>query len=169
MADVKGAGIFTLRRMFNELGKELELPFLQSLTPDERIETELAIYLKAVAIMSPQDENAGLRAIGRRMGTDAVNSFYRVIIKFTNVPFIISKAGQLWHAHHKQGIATAEQIPGENRILFHVQDYPTLPERIRELLCGYMEALALLTSIQHAKVYKVDRDPKTWEWVVLWR
>lgn len=181
MAEVKAAGLIIVKKLFSEHGREMENKFLKSLEADELrhyklavptywlpLETAGRIYLKAVAVLYPQDRKYGLRTIGRRLALDNLQGVYRVLIKFTNVPFLVSRADQLWHTYHKQGHAYAEAVAGQKMVKFCVDGYPELPEHIRELLGGYIEGLAALTAIKVVQVERNDLNPNHWEWFITW-
>lgn len=182
MPEVKAAGLIIVRKLFAEAGPKAERRFLDSLESTDMayyrlavatqwIPVELAarVYRRAAEQLSPGDPAAGLQRIGRRMAEDNLRGVYRVVVKFLTVPYVVGRAGVLWRTYHNRGRARAEQRPQERTVDFFVEEYPDLPEPIRELLIGYLAALAAMTSAGQPRVTRLDDDPGCWRWTIRWQ
>jgi len=50
-----------------------------------------------------------------------------------------------------------------------VSDYPDLPERFRECMCGYIVGTMELVGVQEIRVHKLGDALSQWHWRISWK
>jgi hypothetical protein len=182
MPDVKAASLIVIKQLLAEAGPGLEERFLALLTEEELfdyrravptlwvpIEKAVSIFRKAMSILSPEDVDKGLRSLGHKTALDNLSGIYKALMKVATVPFAVSRSSRMWQTYNNKGRAWAEETPGEKKVTFFVADYPELPEGMRELLCGFIEAVGQMTLAHDIVVKKQDNDPQCWRWIIRWK
>lgn len=181
MPNCKGTGISFLRSLFKQGEPGVEKRFLDALTRDEAdlyqntipvamvpLETAAKMYALAAPLLFPKDPEP-LKHFGELAARSNLQSFHRVILRFTNIPFIAAQAAKLWSLHNDRGEAQAEAPEGEQRVVFTVRNFPELPATYREMLCGYVASLAKLSGAPGVHVKHSAANPQAWEWLITWK
>jgi len=175
-AQMKASGIVNTRKLLRELGTAAETAVLEQLAPDDAkiyretmpinwvpVESVTRILVAAAPVVCAEHPQP-IHELGRRLANIELTGLYKVLIRMTTVDFMISQAAKIWGTYHQQGEALALKS-SEHEAVFTVKNYPELPERYREMLCGYLQGMVELTG---AKLIRVKRDdqPAEWRWIV---
>ncbi len=181
MAKTKGNLIIFLKKRLREIGKEAEDKFIQKLDPDvlDVYRSTLMFYwvpvekmakiIEAVApVLYPSDPKAIMK-LGREFGQNNLTTVYRVFLRFTTVPFLIEKAAKFWKLYNDKGNVKVVRREGENTALLLVEDYPDLPESMRELSGGFILSSLEITNAKNIQIARDDRDPVSWKWKITWK
>jgi len=180
MNNYKGTGAVFVRKLIASRGPEFEQRFLARLNPAEvaiyhqtfefdwiPIEVITRFFEVAAPLLYPGQMD-GLRMIGQQMARDNLRDIYRILLRVATVPFIIGQSARLWQTYHRKGRAVLERSE-PNLMRFVVRDYPDLPERFRECLCGYIMGLMELVAARDIRVLKYSDAPEAWSWKIAWR
>lgn len=179
MGGYKGTGAVFMRQYVRSFGAVSEQAFLAKLTPEETrvYHTALAIswvpievitkfFLTAAEVLIPQDPN-GLKTIGIALAKDNVGGIYRILFRMATPAFLMEHAAKFWSTYHAEGQAHASVDVEHKRADYLVEGYPSLPERFRECMSGYIQGMMEMMGYQKVVVTKGD-DPQTWKWIILW-
>jgi hypothetical protein len=176
---IRASGIIYIRTRMKELGPLSENKFLEQLSQEDAevyrtvlqitfvpLEIVIRIYDAAVAVLYPDQENA-LRRLGYEISLDNFKGIYRSLVGLATVSFLVRRGAMIWRRYHSLGNASARKIKNENKVIFEVTDYPELPEKTREVLCGYLEGMAVLARANFAAVRR-GGNPTCWRWTIEW-
>lgn len=178
MARYKAAALLLLKKMIKKRGHAHELVFLRMLDPEAASAYQNAEHLKwvevalaaeiifaAAQVLYPKDPQA-LRKLGREEARDNLRGLSRSRAGLVNVAMVLYRLAGLWHHYHDQGKAIVERISGQPEALI-VENYPELPEILREVFAGFLLETLELTGQNQFQVRRVEGNPKAWKWVVL--
>ena len=176
----KGTGVVFMRSFVRAMNSALEPRLLAKLPPEDAerylktlefdwipIGSITRIFEAASPLLYPGNHE-GLRLIGREMARDHLRGIYRIMLRVTTVPFVVAQTARLWSTYHRRGRAhMTRQEP--HLIHFVVADYPELPERFRECLCGYIQGVMELVGAREIRVAKSNDNANAWLWRVSWK
>jgi len=128
------------------------------------IEHACEVFEKAAPLLFPHTP-IPLRELGRSLAQDNLGGVYRHIIRWLSVPFLLKQTAVLWRVYHNAGHATVTFSERSAELTLH--DYPDLPERFRECMCGWISGAIEVCGGTNARVLKVDGPPHLWR--VTWR
>lgn len=178
--DYKGIGVVFVRSRLREAGDTVERTVVAQLTANERdvyasamatewvaIEVASRLFELAAPVLHPGKPMA-LRLIGRDLARDNMNGVYRALLRVMSVEFVLSQSARLWGTYHRHGLARLDRV-GPREVDFVVREYPRLPERFRECMCGWVGGTLELVGAKHAVVTKTDDDPNEWHWRIRWQ
>ena len=117
-------------------------------------------------VLFPQ-ASAPLFEMGKRLAIDNLNGIYKFILGFFSVEKAMEKSAKLWGTYHKVGAARCERL-GDQRVLFVVEDYPNLPEAIRQMNGGYIAGIMSLVGARNIGVKHDASSPRSWRWNITW-
>lgn len=176
----KGTGAVFMRSFIRATNPAIEERVLAKLSPEDAdrylktlefdwipIGSITRIFEAAAPLLFP-GHHEGLRLIGRAMAYDHLRGIYRIILRVTTVPFVISQTARLWSTYHRRGSARLERNEPQ-LVHFVVSDYPDLPERFRECLCGYIHGVMELCGARDIRIAKSNDNPSAWLWRVSWK
>jgi hypothetical protein len=165
------------RKLLRDAG--LEQDFLNRLSPEDRsaYATTFVVswidpdfggrLLEAMAPVLYPKNAIPLFEFGQRMAIDNLNGLYKFILRFFTIEQAVGSTAKLWSTYHKQGIARTERV-NETRALLIVDNYPTLPKTIRDVITGYIAGLVSLTGAKDVHVRHDESNPTSWRWTILW-
>ena len=178
--DYKGIGLVFVRTALRNAGPAAEKKVLDELTPEE-----LRIYEDATAsqwvpitlatrlfelsapVLHPGKPLA-LRLVGRDLARDNMQGAYRIFLRVLTPKFLLEQTARVWSTYHRHGTSHVVVI-GPNEVDVIVEDYPRLPERFRECMCGWMSEAIGLTGAKLPFVTKHDENPRAWRWRLRWQ
>ncbi|MCD4813222.1 hypothetical protein K8S19_05970 [bacterium] len=179
MGTYKGSGVVANRDILREINPVLEEKLFELLTPEERkiYETAIpvakfpapvvaAIFEKSAAVVFPGDPQAVFK-MGKKRAKIALHGIYKVFLKITTVPYLISKTTQLWSAFHDQGKMWVEKESEKKAIVF-LSGYPELIPSFLETTAGFMAGAMEISGAKnvHIDIKTEQKDP--WKWIVTW-
>jgi hypothetical protein len=181
MTEYKGTAITFLRGLLSEQPESVRTAFESALSSEdiEQLSSVLAIsnvpiayatrlYMAAAPALYPDEVvEIGLRRIGRALAYDNLSGIYRLVLKVLTVRMLIEQCARLWRTYHSAGKASTRRL-SDTHYLFLVVDCPDLPERYRELVCGYIEGAVAQAGGKEPRVTKAGK-PSEWSWDVTWR
>jgi uncharacterized protein (TIGR02265 family) len=178
--DYKGIGVVFVRTALREAGAGAEQRVLAELGPDELrayesatasgwvpIELAARLFELAAPILYP-GKVLPLRLLGRDLARHNLGTVYRALLRVLSVEFVLGQAARLWSTYHRHGSSEVIRL-GPNEIDFVVRDYPRLPERFRECMCGWISGTLEMVGARQSFVSKTDDDPQAWRWRVRWQ
>ncbi len=176
----KGAAIDYVRRALRARGEAVESAFLERLSPEvvETYQSCLAISWVSIRhadpilgiaseILYPNDPE-GIIRLGRDLATDNLNGIYRVLLRFTTVPFVMKQSARLWGTYHRKGEPRIAKDPEANRGTFMVEGYPEFPLYLRDSAYGFMWRTLQLTGARNIQGTADSSDPDCWRWEFVW-
>lgn len=176
----KGTGAVFVRSFVRSRGPEVEARLLAKLSPEDGerylrtlefdwipIATITRIFEAAAPLTFPGNADA-MRLLGREMARDHLRGVYRFLLRVTTVAFVMTQTARLWRTYHRKGVAQLAEYNAKNMITFVISDYPDLPERFRECLCGYIAGTMELVGVREIRVHKFG-DSSQWQWRVAWK
>jgi len=176
MAKTKGNLIIFLKKCLRERGKEAEDKFIQKLDPDvlEVYRTTLMFFWVPVEKMAKIIEAAApdpkaIMKLGREFGRNNLTTVYRVLLRFTTIPYLIEKAAKFWKLYHDKGNVKVLRKEEENTAVLLVKGYPDLPESLRKLSGGFILSSLEITNAKNIQIERDDRDPVSWKWKITWK
>lgn len=177
----KGTGAVFVRSLLRSRGSEIETRLLRKLSPDdaERYLRTLAfdwipiasitrIFEAAAPLAFPGNADA-MRLLGREMARDHLRGIYRFLLRVTTVAFVMTQTARLWSTYHRKGAAYLAGSPDQKMVTLIVTDYPELPERFRECLCGYIVGTLETVGVKEIRVYKLGDTSSQWAWRISWK
>ncbi|MBK9263161.1 MAG: hypothetical protein IPM54_25575 [Polyangiaceae bacterium] len=177
MAGYRGIGVVFARR--TSRAARVETTVMQRLPSATRetfikanmscwvpIEHATDIFDVASSLMYPSSTNA-IRELGRALARDNLGGAYRHFVRMMSVPFLIKQNALLWRAYHNAG-RTEVELFDSNSVVLRVHEYPDLPERFRECMCGWLEQAIVMTGGKDVCVEKSDIEP-VHKWHMTWR
>lgn len=180
MPDFKGAGVIVIRSQLRSKAENLEGQLLAALNDSERqchdrlVATDwvpigfATRYFELAAPLIHGKQPDALRLTGRDLARENLRGTYRHIVRVLSVPTVIAQTARFWDTFHRRGRCRVEQRePGSVSLV--IEDYPELPERFREFLCGWILGAAELTGCKDASVVKFDNHPNAWRFAIRWR
>ncbi|MBX7193652.1 MAG: DUF2378 family protein [Sandaracinaceae bacterium] len=178
--DYKGVGVVFVRTQLREAGASAERAVTTQLTDEELrtyttttasswvpIEHVARMFDLAAPVLHP-GKPLPLRLLGRELARDNLRGVYRVLLRVMSVEFVISQSARLWGTYHRRGAARLVRV-APREVDFVVSDYPRLPERFRECMCGWIVGTLELVGAQKPLVTKIDDDPSAWHWHIRWQ
>jgi len=180
MNNYKGVGIVFLRKFVQAHGLKIEYAFIEKLNQEQTevyintqsgdwIPVELAAQLYAIAapLLYPGDA-LGLQHLGRERAKDNFSGIYKSLLSMATIPFLVQQAAKLWRVSYDTGNARVERDKEKNQAVFIVENYPELPETLREVGCGYIKGVVEFAKVQNVQVTRNDLDPNAWKWIITW-
>lgn len=180
MGTYKGSGLVTNRDIVQTLDPEVEKKILDSLTPEEQKIYENAIpvarypigivasvFSKTAAVIFPNDPDADYK-LGVERAKNALSGIYRIFLKITSVPYLISKVPKVWTTYHDQGKMWVEREGAKNQATVLLSEYPELPLVFMPTIAGFMAGGMALAGVKKIKVTFITDDPALWKWHVIW-
>lgn len=177
MSKTKGTDVAALRRLIQEKGPGSEAAFVASLTPElaglyrdilpftwTPVEKQTELYAAAAAALFPGHPEP-MRELGRAMAQQTFSGIYKIFLRIPSMSFILSRVAQMWQTYYDTGEACVEDFTGKSGALV-VRNFPDLPRRMREVVCGHLQVLVEATGAKHVRVVLNDRDPNAWRWEV---
>ncbi len=179
MPNTKGTDVVALRKIFRERGGDVEKSFLDRL-PEELqrmykeivhttwspVEKQAELYAHAAEALFPGNPD-GLRLLGQEMARRSYSGVYRIFLRLPTVDFIINRVAQVWGTYYDQGEACIEDFQGQGGV-FVVRNFPELPRKMREVICGHLTVILEATGAHQISVTLQDQDPKAWRWRISW-
>jgi hypothetical protein len=179
MAKTKGSDLAPLREIISARGSEFESSFIASLNPEltklyktglpitwTPVEIQTELYVKAAEKLFPQDSNSLIK-LGQAIAAKTFRGILKVFFMIPSLPFIIKKAKNVWRMYYDQGLADTEDV-GNKKCTLVVRDFPDLPRKMREVICGHLYTILDLTGEKNGKITLDDRDANAWRWKVVW-
>jgi hypothetical protein len=180
MNNYKGAGIFILKKIFAQRGKEFEAAFLAKLPPETAqvysrtlafqwlpVETVAQFFIAAAGIIH-RDLDQGLFEIGRQQSLDQLSGIYRPLLRVCTVNFAVQQSGRVWKNYFDQGVVTVTQNPVKKEVNFRLTDFPDLPRANRLVVGGFLVGVLELTNAKNVAVRHQDGEPQNWQWILTW-
>ncbi len=180
MSDYKGVGVVFVRRAVDALGHDAGRKLRDGLDEDERaqfdrtvatdwvsIELVTKVFELAAPIMHPGKVGA-IRLVGQDLARDNLSGVYRYLVRVLTIPFVLDQAAKLWHTYHRHGRPVVLRH-APTSASFVVRDYPRLPERFRECMCGYIAGTIEVAGGREPLITKTNDDPQAWAFHILWK
>ena len=177
----KGTGAVFVRSFVRSRGPEAEARLLAKLSPEDAerylrtlafdwipIATISRIFEAAAPLAFPGNADA-MRLLGREMARDHLRGIYRFLLRITTVAFVMTQTARLWSTYHRKGVAHLAENTAPNMITLVVSDYPELPDRFRECMCGYIVGTIELVGVQEIRVHKLGDASSQWQWRISWK
>jgi len=175
----KGAGIVFLRERLKKESKKLDRELASKLNPEDAkiyqaamaitqvpVEAVQRIYQTGVPMLYPGTEKAFYQ-FGHEQAHDNLRGIYKLFLKIASVPYVIGQTAKLWKTYHSDGKPIVEYDKTQNQASLRVEEYPALPEIIREVIRGYIAGGLALTGGKNIQVAREDRQ-KVWKWTATW-
>jgi uncharacterized protein (TIGR02265 family) len=180
MAGYKGVGLLFLRKLVRGSPGQVQAAVDHVLTDDERrvvdtctagawvpVELVTKVAVTAAPLLYPGVPDPLFR-LGQELARDNLGGIYAYIVRVLTVPFLVQQTARLWRTYHDSGDATC--VSREDRsIELVVRGYPSLPERFRHYMEGYVQQAVSITGVQDVRVTSRDDDPACWTWRITWR
>jgi hypothetical protein len=180
VSDYKGTGVVFVRRALAAAGPDATQAVSEGLDEAERalfertvatdwvpIEFITKLFELAAVALYPGKVGA-IRLVGRDLAYDNLSGVYRYIVRVLTIPFVMDQSAKLWHTYHRHGRSEVVRLTSHS-VTFVVHDYPRLPERFRECMCGYIAGTLELCGGRDVAVAKYDADPNAWEFRMVWK
>jgi hypothetical protein len=180
VSDYKGTGVVFVRKALAAAGPAATLAVNDALDADEQalfartvatdwvpIEFITKLFELAAVAIHPGKVGA-IRLVGRDLAYDNLAGVYRFIVRVLTIPYVMDQSAKLWHTYHRHGRPEVVR-QGPRSVSFVVHDYPRLPERFRECMCGYIVGTLELAGGRDVAVAKYDADPDAWEFRMVWK
>lgn len=177
MSKTKGTDVAALRKLIQLKGQGFEPTFLAALTPElaklyreilpftwTPVEQQTELYAAAAAALFPGHPEP-MRELGRAMAQQTFSGIYKIFLRIPSMSFILSRVAQMWQTYYDAGEASVEEYTGRSGVLV-VRNFPELPRRMREVVCGHLQVLVEATGAKQVRVVLNDRDPAAWRWEV---
>jgi len=178
MANYKGAPVVALRRWVRA-APGVEERLIATLTPEQRkswealtastwlpVEFVTHLYATAAPLLYPAEAQP-VRRLGRELARDTFGGWLSFVIRVFSAESLVEKTAQVWGRFHDAGKATGTRT-GERRMLLTVEEYPDLPERMRESISGYLAQAIEMTGAAGVTVVPRADGPR-WLWEIQWR
>lgn len=179
MALSKVAAVIYIRELIHDKGREAEIRYLNSLSPEDgqcfqkllpsnKLPIEqLSKYCElAVPVLFPDKSlDQGLRQLGYQNAKNDMKGIYRVLLKIASVETVIKNAAVIWKTYHDEGQAFVRRLKA-NQYDFIVEKYPEITKCFRNITDGYITGLLELTGAKNIKVIRDDADPNAWKWLI---
>jgi hypothetical protein len=177
MAGYRGIGVVFARRTARAAGVETKV--IQELPTAARdtfvkanmsgwvpIEHATDIFDRVAPLLYASSENA-IRELGRALARDNLGGAYKHFVRMISVPLLIKQTALLWRAYHDAGRPEVERVDS-NRVVLRVYDYPDLPVRFRECMCGWIEQAVAMTGGKDVCVTTSDQN-SVHMWCMTWK
>lgn len=130
------------------------------------IEHATEIFDRLAPFVHGSSDNA-IREFGRALAQDNLGGPYKHFVRLMSVPFLIKQAAFMWRAYHNAGRTVVETLDTHNVVL-RVFDYPDLPERFRECMCGWIDQAVTMTGGKDAQTVSYEQEASH-AWRVTWK
>jgi hypothetical protein len=179
MGNIKGSTVNFIRQEIEKLGGVAMDKLMFALTPEVQtvfkktlpiqwvpIEHFAAIVKAASPVLYPGDSLAQQK-LGQAMAKDNLSGIYKVLMRFTSVPYLAEQSSKLWSTYHQQGKARSEQLTA-NAANFILEDYPTAPPVFLDFLTGYVYATLSFAPVKNIKIVLDTSNSSAWKYQVTW-
>jgi len=179
MANCKGTDIVALRKLLTERGGEAEQAFVSQLDPElvkvfrtivstswAPVEQHARIYQAAAKVLYPGEREPVVR-VGEALARKSYSGVYKIFLRIPTVKFVMSRAASIWSAYYDAGRASISSS-APRKIVLLVEDFPDLPQPLRETAQGHMRVLMEMTGCRNPQVRCDTADPRAWKWVLTW-
>jgi hypothetical protein len=181
MGKYKGIGIVFLRTLLQKAGPKAEAAFMEKINADDTriyqkaitsgwysFDAAMRLFTAGSEILYPKDPHP-ISAFGYDLAKSNINGLYKVILFFTDMPYVMEKSSQLYRLYCDKGTAKSEKMSDQNIIIFSIAEYPEIPQAFLVHMCGYIQAVTEFTGAKNVKV-KVDPKgtPEQWRWIITW-
>jgi hypothetical protein len=179
MAKTKGTDIVGLRKIIQAKGVDFEREFIKDL-PEylskmyqsalhntwSPVEKQTELYLLAASMLFPDDPDSMLK-LGKAMAEKSFSTVYKVFLRIPTKQYIMARTAQVWSTYYDHGRACTENFTPTS-VDFVVRDFPDLPDKLRELICGHLVVILEMTGSRNIRVQRADIPTKEWRWLLTW-
>ena len=179
MAGYKGTPLVHIRQWLRAAPDKAEQRVLDALTPEDRaayqsvvatawvpVDVATRIYVAAAPVMHP-GEPTPLRTLGRALATEMLGGVFRFLVRLVSVESLMDRTAVLWRNFHDLGTARTVRL-ADNRVILEVVDHPLLPDRMQEVISGWIAQAVELTGAKNVLVAR-EGNASCWKWVISWR
>jgi len=177
VAKYRAATLILLRKLLKKRGRAHELVFHRMLIPEtaeiyqtvEQIKWIPAaqaaeILLTAAQVLYPRDPQA-FRKLGQEEARDNLRGMFKKRSNIVTPTMVLYRVAGIWRSYHDQGRASVERGAGKQECLV-VENYPELPEAMREILAGFLQEALEMAGLKNLKVRRQESNPNAWKWFI---
>jgi hypothetical protein len=180
VAKSKGTEIVTLRKIVHARGEPFAASFRDALTPGSRqvfdgvtamswvpVEDFSRLLAETAAALFPGEKD-GLQRLGQAIARDNLTGIYKILLKVTTVPFVLTQVSKLWTTYNDTGKARVLQDGRPHRAEIIVEEFPGLPLPLAAETAGFMAGACEVCGGQGVRVEYDSPSPSTHRWTCTW-
>jgi hypothetical protein len=99
------------------------------------------------------------------MAVGHLTGLYCFLVKRFTIEVMMQQSTIFWGLYNDTGKAWTEKKG--NSLVYHVKDYPDLPEAIRHTVTGYVGSVLDQAKKQYVDISHDGSDPEDWKWIVI--